>query len=82
MAISQQRTGRAERAKVRLGDRLRRFLREVRAEMRKVVWPTRHELVTYTLVVLVTVAVVAALMGLVDFVIGRALVTNLLGLRG
>ena len=28
--------------------RLSRFLREVVAELRKVIWPTRNELVTYT----------------------------------
>ena len=32
--------------------RLVRFLREVIAELRKVIWPTRKQLVTYTAVVL------------------------------
>ncbi|MGQ0572713.1 MAG: preprotein translocase subunit SecE [Pseudonocardia sp.] len=41
--------------------RLRRFLREVVAELRKVIWPTRRQLVTYTLVVLVFVSFMIAL---------------------
>ncbi|MBV8933081.1 MAG: preprotein translocase subunit SecE [Kutzneria sp.] len=41
--------------------RLLRFLREVVAELRKVIWPTRKMLVTYTTVVLVFVAVMVAL---------------------
>jgi preprotein translocase subunit SecE len=41
--------------------RLMRFLREVVAELRKVIWPTRKNLVTYTIVVLVFVAVMVAL---------------------
>ncbi|GIV00440.1 MAG: hypothetical protein KatS3mg014_2055 [Actinomycetota bacterium] len=35
----------------------RQFLKEVRQELKKVLWPTRKELVTYTIVVLVTVIV-------------------------
>jgi preprotein translocase subunit SecE len=35
----------------------RQFLKEVRQELKKVLWPTRQELVTYTIVVLVTVIV-------------------------
>jgi preprotein translocase subunit SecE len=36
------------------------FLREVRAELRQVQWPTRRELVSYTIVVLVTVTVLTS----------------------
>ena len=36
--------------------RWRAFLHEVRVEMRQVTWPTRHEVVTTTCVVIVTVA--------------------------
>ncbi len=41
--------------------RLSRFLREVVAELSKVIWPTRKELVTYTTVVIVFVSVMTAL---------------------
>ena len=37
------------------------FYRQVIAELRKVIWPTRKELVTYTSVVIVFVLVVIAL---------------------
>jgi preprotein translocase subunit SecE len=37
-----------------------RFLREVRDELAKVLWPTRKELLTYTFVVLVTVVLLGA----------------------
>ncbi|TMK18520.1 MAG: preprotein translocase subunit SecE [Actinobacteria bacterium] len=36
----------------------RQFLREVRAELKKVAWPTRGEVVTYSVVVLVSVTFV------------------------
>ena len=51
--------------------RVRRFLREVFAELRKVVFPTREMLVTYTLVVLVFVTVVMAYVSALDFGFGQ-----------
>ncbi len=51
--------------------RLSRFLREVVAELRKVIWPTRNQLVTYTIVVLVFVTFMVALVSLLDYVFGR-----------
>lgn len=47
--------------------RIGRFFRDVRAEFKKVQWPNRRELTSYTLVVIVTVAVVAAFLGLIDY---------------
>ena len=43
-----------------------RFLRETLDELRKVVWPTPQELYRFTLVVIVTVVVIAAFIGAVD----------------
>jgi preprotein translocase subunit SecE len=48
------------------------FVRQVIAELKKVVRPTRSELITYTGVVLVFVALVMAFVTLVDFGIGKA----------
>ncbi len=42
------------------------FLREVRIEMQRVVWPSSEDTYTYTLVVVVAVVVVAAWVGLWD----------------
>jgi preprotein translocase subunit SecE len=63
------REGRASRGS--LPSRFVRFLREVVAELRKVIWPTRSQLVTYTLVVLVFVSFMVALVSLLDFLFGR-----------
>jgi preprotein translocase subunit SecE len=35
----------------------RQFMREVRSEMRKVAWPSRRELLSYSVVVLVSVTI-------------------------
>ena len=46
--------------------RFRRFLREVRAELKKVSWPNKNELVSYTGIVFVSVVSVAVLIWLID----------------
>ena len=48
------------------------FLRQVVAELRKVVWPTQQQLVTYFLVVLVFVLVMIAYVSLLDVAFGKA----------
>ena len=53
--------------------RLAEFLREVRSEMRKVIWPSRTEVQSTTTVVIVTVFIFAAYFWLVDNIIGRAI---------
>ncbi|TMD29692.1 MAG: preprotein translocase subunit SecE [Chloroflexi bacterium] len=50
-----------------------RFLREVLDELRKVVWPTWGELYRYTLVVIVTVAILGVFIGGVDYGISEIL---------
>jgi preprotein translocase subunit SecE len=54
-------------------ERLGEFLRDVRSEMRKVVWPSRDEVQSTTIVVLVTVFIFATYFWLVDNIIGRAI---------
>ena len=49
------------------------FYRQVVAELRKVVWPTRQQLVTYFWVVLVFVVVVMTFGSLLDLGFGRAI---------
>lgn len=52
-------------------NRLIRFLREVVAELRKVIWPTRKQLVTYTMVVLVFVSFMVALVAGLDYLFAQ-----------
>jgi preprotein translocase subunit SecE len=42
------------------------FLTEVRAEMKKVTWPTRDEVISYTIVVLITVVLIGGLVYVAD----------------
>ena len=47
------------------------FYRQVVAELRKVVWPTQEQLITYFIVVLVFVVVVMSLVSLLDLGFGK-----------
>lgn len=47
------------------------FYRQVVAELRKVVWPTQEQLITYFLVVLVFVLVIMAIVSLLDLAFGK-----------
>ena len=51
--------------------RLGLFLRQMVAELRKVIWPTRKELITYTSVVLVFVVFMATVIALFDLGMAR-----------
>lgn len=42
------------------------FLRQVVAELRKVIWPTRSQMINYTIIVLVFVVVLTAFVSLLD----------------
>jgi preprotein translocase subunit SecE len=43
------------------------FIRQIVAELRKVIWPTRNELVTYTTVALVFVVIMTAIVTSLDY---------------
>ena len=58
---------------------VRQFLKEVRQELRKVAWPTRRELVSYTIVVLVTVVVMTSFVFGLDFVFTKLIFNVLTG---
>ena len=45
------------------------FFQESFAELRKVTWPSRDEATASTRVVLVSVIIIAAILGLVDFIL-------------
>ena len=70
-------TRRAAQQEKRKRASVRQFLREVRLELKKVDWPTRKELITYTIVVLVTITVLTSFVFAIDWVFAK-LIFNLL----
>ena len=60
--------GRKDQAKGSVFSRIGLFIRQVIAELRKVIWPTRKELIAYTTVVVVFVLVMAGIIAAFDYV--------------
>lgn len=58
------------------GNRISGFFREVVSELRKVIWPTRKELLTYTAVVIVFVTVMTTIVALLDYGFGKAILAS------
>ena len=51
-----------------------KFFLEVKAELSKVVWPSRQETIKYTITVIVFSIVIAAILGAADYVLIQLLV--------
>jgi preprotein translocase subunit SecE len=50
----------------------RQFVKEVVAELQKVAWPTRQEVASYSVVVIVSVIVIAAIIFVMDYAFTKA----------
>ncbi len=48
------------------------FLREVRGELRRVAWPTRAEVINYSTIVLFTLAILIALIFVLDYAFAKS----------
>jgi len=62
-----------KKAKPRKGNVIIRYLRETRAELRKVHWPTRQEAWNLTRIVLIVTISMALFLGLLDYLFSIAL---------
>jgi preprotein translocase subunit SecE len=49
----------------------RQFIKEVRAELRKVAWPNKEEVKNYSIIVLATVIVMTSFVASLDFGFGK-----------
>lgn len=58
--------------------KIRQFLEEARAELKKVTWPTRKQTLASTAVVLVVTIIISIFLGLVDFGLAK-IIKALLG---
>lgn len=64
---------RAKAAVKNFGARVSKFFRDAKSELKKVVWPSKADVKTNTIVVLITVAVAAVVMILLDAIFGGIL---------
>ncbi len=59
-------------------EKIIRFLREAKSELQKVNWPTREQVVQYTITVVVLSLIVALFLGSLDFLFGQIIKTYFL----
>ncbi len=48
-----------------------RYLKEVRSEMSKVIWPTREQAINLTSIVLTVMIAMGLFLGLIDYIFGQ-----------
>lgn len=60
--------------------RIVRYFKQVRLEMKKVVWPTKKELINSTISVLVFCLIVGVTIAILDLVVGELIINRLLNL--
>jgi preprotein translocase subunit SecE len=60
-----------QKEKVKLGERLSKFFKEIRMEMKKVIWPTKQQLINNTLVVFAACLAVGIVVWVADFGLGE-----------
>jgi len=63
-----------EEKKVGLVDKIKNYLKETQAEMRKVAWPNRKYVWTATSIIVIMVFALAGLLMVVDYGLSRAIV--------
>jgi len=54
-------------------NKIKNFLKEARAELKKVIWPTKKDLKNSTIVVISTIIIASIFIGLVDIFFTKAL---------
>ena len=59
-----------KKEKAKLGDRIKKFFRDYKSEMKKVVWPSKDQLIKNTSVVLFAIIFMSAIIGVLDLAFG------------
>jgi len=57
-----------------------RFFKQIRLELKKVVWPTRQQLITSTISVVIFCLLIGAIITVLDWVVGKLIIEGLLRL--
>ncbi|HQV17788.1 MAG: preprotein translocase subunit SecE [Gordonia sp.] len=71
VAVAERKKDAPESASANPFVRIWTFLKEVVAELKKVIWPTRREMITYTIVVLAFVVIMTAFIAGIDIAFGK-----------
>ena len=56
--------------KVKLSVRIKKFFKDYKSEIKKIVWPTKQQVIKNTSVVVFVIVVIAAFVGVLDLLFG------------
>jgi len=70
-------TNKSGKEKMKLGARIKKFFKEYKSEMKKIVWPTRPQVIQNTGVVIISIAFIAVIVGLLDLAFGTGVISLL-----
>jgi len=70
-------TNKAGKEKMKLGARIKKFFRDYKSELKKIVWPTRPQVIQNTGVVIIAIAFIAVIVGLLDLAFGTGIINGL-----
>lgn len=57
--------------KTNIFQRLARFTKEVRSELKKVIWPSKNQVINNTIIVLITCLILGGIIWILDFILGQ-----------
>jgi len=60
-------------------NKIKSFLHAVKAEMKKISWPTRKEIVRSTIIVFITIIVFAVIIGVIDIALYQLIIRVFVG---
>ena len=60
-------------------NKIKSFLHAVKAEMKKISWPTRKEIVRSTIIVFITIIVFAVIIGVIDTALYQLIIRVFVG---
>ncbi|MBQ3463162.1 MAG: preprotein translocase subunit SecE [Clostridia bacterium] len=64
-------TNLANGRKLTFGERVKKFFKDTKAELKKVTWPTKEQLIHNTGVIIVFILIITAILSVLDFAFGR-----------
>ena len=67
-------------SKVGFGEKAKKFFKECKAELKKVTWPTKEQLIHNSSVIIVFIAIITVILSVLDVAFAKlfSIVTNLL----
>ncbi|MGI6742858.1 MAG: preprotein translocase subunit SecE [Eubacteriales bacterium] len=72
-AVKTAKPAKPAKPKVKIGERISKFFREYRSELKKIVWFSREATIKSSIFVIISLLICAAVLGVTDFTLSKAI---------